>query len=106
MWFEGYSSMLTLPILYLEQSCYKLYNLTTLCLNGTLSCVDFMECVMIHFVFFSTALPSRGGCGQAEHSATYRGSVALTVIHVTVVMDNNTVIGTETSDRLLHINEE
>ena len=109
MWFEGYSSMLTLPILYLEQSCYRLHNLTTLCLNGTRSCVDFMECVMIHFVFFSTALPSRGGCGQAEHSATCRGSVALAItkhVHVTVVMDNNTVIGAETSDRLLHINEE
>ena len=117
MWFEGYSSMLTLPILYLEQSCYRLYNLTTLCLNGTLSCVDFMECVVIHFVFFSTALPSRGGCGQAEHSATCRGSVALAItklhffaitkhVHVTVVMDNNTVIGAEPSDRLLHINEE
>ena len=109
MWFEGYSSMLTLPILYLEQSCYRLYNLTTLCLNGTRSCVDFMECVMIHFVFFSTALPSRGGCGQAEHSATCRGRLALAItkhVHVTVVMDNNTVIGGETSDRLLHINEE
>ena len=109
MWFEGYSSMLTLPILYLEQSWYRLYNLTTLCLNGTLSCVDFMECVMIHFVFFSTALPSRGGCGQAEHSATCRGRLALAItkhVHVTVVMDNNTVIGAETSDRLLHINEE
>ena len=80
--------------------------LTTLCLNGTRSCVDFMECVMIHFGFFSTALPSRGGCGQAEHSATCRGSVHHVTIHVTVVMDNNTVIGAETSDRLLHINEE
>ena len=61
---------------------------------------------MIHFVFFSTALPSRGGCGQAEHSATCRGRLALAItkhVHVTVVMDNNTVIGAETSDRLLHI---
>ena len=62
---------------------------------------------MIHFVFFSTALPSRGGCGQTE-----RGSVGLPLaitnhrLHVTVVMDNNTVIGAETSDQLLHINEE
>ena len=63
---------------------------------------------MIHFVFYSTALPSRGGCGQTEHSATCRGSVALAITKHTreVVMDNNTVIGAETSDRLLHINEE
>ena len=40
----GYSPMLTPPALSLV-----IYNLTTLCLNGTLSCVDFME-VIIDFM--------------------------------------------------------
>ena len=37
---QGYSPMLTSPRLYLARSCY---NLTTLCLNGTLPCVFFVD---------------------------------------------------------------
>ena len=43
--FCGYSPMLTPPILHLALS-YYIYNLTTLCLNGTLPCVDFMDVIM------------------------------------------------------------
>ena len=35
--------MLTPPILYNKSA---IYNLTTLCLNGTLQCVDFMDVIM------------------------------------------------------------
>ena len=38
----GYSPMLTPPILYLAQIKAIIYNLTTLCLNGTLPYVDFL----------------------------------------------------------------
>ena len=36
--------MLTKPILLFNRM--PLYNLTTLCLNGTLSCVDFVDVIM------------------------------------------------------------
>ena len=41
---QGYSSMLTSPILYLTKAA--IFNITTLCLNGTLPCVDFMDVIM------------------------------------------------------------
>ena len=35
----------TACIIHIVQSCY-IYNLITLCLNGTLPCVDFMDVIM------------------------------------------------------------
>ena len=43
--FSGYSPMLTPPIPHLAYKA-AIYNLTTLCLNKTLSCVDFMDVIM------------------------------------------------------------
>ena len=41
----GYSPMLTPPRYYIYHKA-AIYNLTTLCLNGTLPCVDFMDVIM------------------------------------------------------------
>ena len=41
-----------------------IYNLTTLCLNGTLPCVDFMDVIMGDIYRYITEVSEQGGQGE------------------------------------------
>ena len=51
--------LLTLPILYLAQSSNNY--LTTLCLNGRLSCIDFMDVIMGDIILVNPGLVKANG---------------------------------------------